>query len=128
MTKELEERLVGLRDRVALLYDEDLAQEMFIRMVLNPELTDSQVLTKAKWLSRDNIRRESRYVLITEETIDSVWNYDDTDRIHARIELQRLYKKSKRIVKLIRVELGLYVISRQRESFVRAVNRVEEGE
>ena len=128
MTEALETRLVGLRDRVALLYGEDLAQEMVIRMILSPELDDLQVLTKAKWLFLDNLRKESRCVQVNQDQIDALWNFDDIDRIHARIELQRLYNKSKRIVKIIRVELGLLVLSSSRRSVIRAINRNEERE
>ena len=122
----METRIVGLRDHVALLYGEDLAQEMVIRMILRPKLDDLQVLTKAKWLFRDGLKRESHCVLVDGEYLDTVLNYDDTDRIHARIELQRLYNKSKRIVKIIRVELGLLALSSSRRSAIRSINRNRE--
>ena len=128
MTEVLEIRLVGLRNRVALLYGEDLAQDMVIRMISKPELNDLQVLTKAKWLFRDILRRESWYVQIDQEEMDNLLNYDDTERIHAGIELLRLYKKSQRIVTLIRVELGLLTLARSRMSEIRTINRNEEKE
>ncbi|KKN66125.1 hypothetical protein LCGC14_0474150 [marine sediment metagenome] len=128
MTEALETRLVGLRNRVALLYGEDLAQEMVIRMILSPELNDQQVLTKAKWLFLDNLRKEPWCVQVDQDEMDALWNFDDTDRIHARIELQHLYNKSKRIVKIIRVELGLLALSSSRRSVIRAINRNEERE
>ena len=128
MTEALETRLVGLRDRVALLYGEDLAQEMAIRIILRPELNDQQVLTKAKWLFQDNLRKESWFVPVDDGQIETHWGYDDTERIHARIELQHLYNKSKRIVKIIRVELGLLTLSSSRRSVIRAINRNEERE
>ncbi len=126
MTEEQETRLVGLRDHVALLYGEDLAQDMVIRMILRPELDDLQILTKAKWLFRDGLRKESHCVLLDGEHWDLVLHYDDTNRVHARIELQRLYKKSKRIVKIIRVELGLMALSSSRRSAIHIINRNEE--
>ena len=128
MTEALETRLVGLRNRVALLYGEDLAQEMVIRMILSPELDDQQGLTKAKWLFRNTLKRESRYVQIGQEEMDNLLNYDDTERVHAGIELLRLYKKSQRIVTLIRVELGLLTLARSRMSEIRTINRNEEQE
>ena len=128
MTKERETRLVGLRNRVALLYGEDLAQEMAIRMILSPELDDQQVLTKAKWLFLDDLRKESRCVQVDQDQMDALWNFDDVERVHARIELQRLYNKSKRIVKIIRVELGLLALSSSRRSVIRAINRNKERE
>ena len=128
MTEEQETRLVGLRNRVALLYGEDLAQEMVIRMILKPKLNDPQVLTKAKWLFRDTLKRESRFVQVNQEEMDNLLNYDDTERIHAGIELLRLYKKSQRIVTLIRVELGLLTLARSRMSEIRTINRSEERE
>ena len=128
MTAEQEIRLVRLRDRVALLYGEDLAQEMAIRLILAPELSDLQVLTKAKWLFRNILKRESWCVQIDQEEMDSLLNYEDTERIHAGIELLRLYKKSQRIVTLIRVELGLLTLARSRMSEIRTINRNEEQE
>ncbi len=126
MTEEAETRLVGLRNRVALLYGEDHAQDMFILMLLTPDLTDLQILTKAKWTFRDNLRRESRYLLVEAEFMDMVNYRDDIERIHARIELQRLYNKSQRIVTLIRAELGLLTLARSRMSEIRTINRNEE--
>jgi len=128
VTEEQETRLVGLRNHVALLYGEDLAQEMVIRMILRPELNDLQVLTKAKWLFRNTLKRESWYVQINQEEMDSLLNYNDIERVHAGIELLRLYKKSQRIVTLIRVELGLLTLARSRMSEIRAINRNEEQE
>ena len=127
MTAEFAQRLVKLRDHVASLYGEDLAQDIVIRMILNPSLNDLQVLTKAKWLFRSELKRERWFVPIADEQIEFYLGFDDFDRVNAWIELRRLCKKSARVVKIVKVELGLYVVSRQRESFVRAVNR-EEGE
>ncbi|KKL91705.1 hypothetical protein LCGC14_1891980 [marine sediment metagenome] len=132
MTQEFEVRLVELCNRVALHYGEDMGQEIAIRMILNPELDDPQLMQKAKWLSRNTAKRESRCIPVdfefAEEVMEiRVWaHYGFEERMFARIELRRLCEKSKRIVKLVKVELGLCTVSRQRESYVRAVNRNKE--
>ena len=125
---DTEKRLVGLRNRVALQFGEDMAQEMVIRMISNPGLTDLQVMTKAKWLFHNRIRSESRYVLMDDEELGKLWNRDDTNRIHARIELLRLLRKYIRVAKLIRVELGIGSLSPTRRSVIRSINRDQERE
>ena len=128
MTEEQEIRLVRLRDRVAPQFGEDMAQEMVIRMILNPGLTDLQVITKAKWLFRNRVKNESRYVLMDNEQLGILWNCDDTNRIHAGIELRRLMNKHQRIAKLVKVMLGRGVLSRVRVCVIRSLNRDQEQE
>ena len=123
-----EKRLVGLRNRVALQFGEDMAQEMVIRMILNPGLTDLQVTTKAKWLFRNHIKSESRYILMDDEQLGALWNCNDTNRIHAGIELRRLMNKHERIAKLVKVVLGRCTLSRVRISTIRSINRDQERE
>ena len=124
-----EKRLVGLRDRVALQFDEDMAQEMVIRMILSPELTDLQVMTKAKWLFRNRTKSESRYVWMDDdERLGLLHNHDDTNRIHAGIELRRLMSKHERVAKLVKVMLGRGVLSRVRICVIRSINRDQERE
>ena len=128
MTKELEGRLVGLCNRVALQFGEDMAQEMVIRMILNPGLTDLQVITKAKWLFRNRVKSESRYVLMDDEELGKLWNCNDTNRIHAGIELRRLMSKYERVEKLVKVVFGRWNLSPVRKSVIRARNREQERE
>ena len=121
-------RIVRLRNLVASLYNVDLGQEMVIRMILNPELTDLQVMTKAKWLFRNRVKSESRYVLMDDEELGMLWNRDDTNRIHAGIELRRLMSKHERVAKLVKVMLGRSVLSRVRICVIRSINRDQEQE
>ena len=131
MTEALETKLVRLRDRVALQFGkdgEDMAQEMVIRMILSPELTDLQVMTKAKWLFRNRVKSESRYVLMDDEELGKLWSCNDTNRIHAGIELRRLMGKHERVAKLVKVMLGRSVLSRVRICVIRSINRDQEPE
>ena len=123
-----EKRIVRLRNIVASLYNADLGQEIAIRMILNPDLTDLQVITKAKWLFRNQAKSESRYVLIDDEQLGLLWNRNDTNRIHAGIELRRLMGKHERVAKLAKVVLGCYTLSRNRECVIRSINRDQERE
>ena len=123
-----EKRIVRLRNLVASLYDVDLGQEMVTRMLSNPGLSDFEVLTKAKWLFRNRLRAEARYVLMDDEELGLLYNRDDTNRIHAGIELHRLINKYERVGKLVRIALGCYTLSPGRKSIMRARNRQQEPE
>ncbi len=124
-----EKRIVRLRNLVASLYDADLGQELVIRMILNPELDDLAVLTKAKWLFRNRLRDESHYVWMDDdEELGLLHNHDDTNRIHAGIELHRLISKYERVGKLVKIALGCYTLSGARKSIMRARNRQQEPE
>ena len=121
-------RIVRLRNIVASLYNADLGQEIAIRMILNPGLTDLQVITKAKWLFRNRVKSESRYILMDDEELGKLWNRNDTNRIHAGIELRRLMSKHERVAKLVKVMLGRSVLSRVRICVIRSINRNQERE
>ena len=123
-----EKRIVRLRNLVASLYDADLGQELVIRMILNPELNDLAVLTKAKWLFRNRLRDESHYVLMDDEELGLLHNRNDTNQIHAGIELHRLINKYERVGKLVKIALGCYTLSGARKSIMRARNRQQEPE
>ena len=123
---DTERRIVRLRNLVASLYNADLGQEIAIRVILNPGLDDFAVLTKARWLFRNGLRDESHFVSMDDEEIGLLHNHDDTNRIHAGIELHRLINKYERVGKLVKIALGCYTLSGGRKSIIRARNREQE--